>query len=286
MGMPEQPSIVVVGSVNLDIVARTGRLPVPGETITGATLDRFPGGKGANQALAARRLGANVSLIACVGNDAEADLALALLREGGVDLSGCVVDDLASTGVALISVADNGENLIVVAPGANRRLMPERISLPAADALICQLEVPVPTLQHIVAAYHGSICINLAPAAEVPDALLARADVMVVNQTEAAFYGERLHRCGGLVVETYGADGAAIFEQGKRVAVSTAPKIDAVDTTGAGDCFTAALTVAMAEGSSLKAALDFACVAGAAAASKPGAQPSLPYRDALTDSAP
>jgi ribokinase len=280
--MSERPSIVVVGSVNLDIVARASRLPVPGETITGATLDRFPGGKGANQALAARRLGADVALIACVGNDAEAEAALSLLREGGVDLSGCVVDDAAATGVALISVAATGENLIVVAPGANRRLLPERVSLPAADALICQLEVPVPTLEFLVGRFPGSICVNLAPAAEVPDALLARADVLVVNQTEAAFYGDRLHRCGGLVVETYGAGGAAIFEHGERVVVAAAPEIDAVDTTGAGDCFTAALTVAMAEGRSLQAALDFACRAGAAAASKPGAQPSLPFRDALT----
>lgn len=276
--MAEVPSIVVVGSVNLDLVARAERLPVPGETVTGATLDRFPGGKGANQALAARRLGADVSLIGCVGNDAEAEAALELLKKSGVNLSGCVVHATAPTGVALISVSAGGENQIVVAPGANRELTSASIVLPAADALVCQLEVPVPTLLDLVTTFAGSVCINLAPAADVPDELLGRADIVVVNQTEADFYGERLHSSGGLVVETYGAAGAAIFEDGEKIAIASAPAIDAVDTTGAGDCFTAALTVAIAEGKGPQAALEFACHAGAAAALKAGAQPSLPYR--------
>jgi ribokinase len=284
--MAETPSVVVVGSVNLDLVARADRLPVPGETITGATLDRFPGGKGANQALAARRLGADVTLIGCVGDDAEAGAALRLLREGGVDLSACLVHPSAPTGLALICVSAAGENQIVVAPGANRELTSAGVTLPEADALICQLEVPVPTLLELVAAFPGSVCINLAPAADVPDELLDSADVLVVNQTEAEFYGERLHRSGVLVVETYGAAGAAIFRNGERIAAAGAPKIDAVDTTGAGDCFTAALTVAIAEGKAPQAALEFACRAGAAAALKPGAQPSLPLRsdvEALRD---
>jgi ribokinase len=277
--MPERPSIVVVGSVNLDIVARAERLPVAGETITGAELSRFPGGKGANQALAARRLGADVSLIGCVGDDAEAGAALALLREGGVELSGCIVDKTASTGVALIAVAATGENQIVVAPGANRELTAAKVDLPAADALICQLEVPVPTLTDVIASFNGTVCINLAPAEDVPDDLLRRADVLIVNETEAEYYGDRLHRLGGLVVETFGAAGAAIFRDGGKVAAAGSPEVDAVDTTGAGDCFTAALIVAMAEGVALQDALEFACAAGAAAATKPGAQPSLPDRE-------
>ena len=276
--MAETPSIVVVGSVNLDLVARADRLPIPGETITGATLDRYPGGKGANQALAARRLGADVALIGCVGDDAEAKAALRLLKEGGVELSGCVVHPSAPTGVALISVSAAGENLIVVAPGANRELTSAGVTIPAADALICQLEVPVPTLLDLVTAFPGSVCINLAPAADVPEELLGRANILVVNQTEAEFYGERLHRLGGLVVETYGAAGASIFRDGEKIAAANAPTIDAVDTTGAGDCFTAALTVAIAEGKAPQAALEFACAAGAAAALKRGAQPSLPHR--------
>jgi ribokinase len=277
--MPERPSIVVVGSVNLDFVARAERLPVAGETITGAELQRFPGGKGANQALAARRLGADVSLIACVGNDAEAEAALALLRESGVDLSGCVVHASAPTGVALIAVSAAGENQIVVAPGANRELAAAGIRLPAADALICQLEVPVPTLTAVIASFDGTICINLAPAAKVPDDVLDRADVLIVNQTEARFYGDRLYRTGALVVETHGAAGAAIFRDGEQVASASAPPVDAVDTTGAGDCFTAALTVQLAAGRELQDALEFACAAGAAAAMKPGAQPALPVRE-------
>lgn len=276
--MPEHPAVVVVGSVNLDIVAAAERLPVAGETVTGAELSRFPGGKGANQALAARRLGASVSLIACVGADAEADAALALLREGGVDLSGCIVDDTAATGVALISVAATGENQIVVAPGANRKLTPDRVRLPAADTLICQLEVPVETLDYVTGAFDGTVCVNLAPAADVPGTLLGRADIIIVNEIESAYYGDRLHDAGGLVVTTLGADGATIYRDGEAVARAAAPAITPVDTTGAGDTFTAALVVAIAEGRSLQYALEFACAAGASAATRPGAQPSLPFR--------
>lgn len=277
--MPERPSIVVVGSVNLDIVATADRLPVAGETVTGATLERFPGGKGANQALAARRLGADVSLIARVGDDAEADAALALLKADGVDLSGCKVLDSVPTGIALISVATDGENQIVVAPGANRALDAADISLPAADALICQLEVPVSTLAAVAERFAGFFCINLAPAMDVPATLIERADLVVVNETEAAFYGERLARADGLVARTFGADGAELVKGGNTIARAAAPSIDAVDTTGAGDAFTAALTVALVEGQSGASALQFACAAGAAAAARAGAQPSLPTRD-------
>ena len=277
--MPERPSIVVVGSVNLDIVATADRLPVAGETVTGATLERFPGGKGANQALAARRLGADVSLIACVGNDAEADAALALLRAGNVDLSGCKVTESTTTGIALISVANHGENQIVVAPGANRELDEADISLPAADALICQLEVPVSTLDKIAQRFAGFFCINLAPAMNVPEALIERADLIIVNETEAAFYGDALVGTRGMVARTFGADGAELVKAGTTIARAAAPSIDAVDTTGAGDTFTAALTVALMQGRPEEDALKFACAAGAAAATKAGAQPSLPTRD-------
>ena len=140
------PSVVVIGSINLDLSASVSRLPAPGETVTGATLERFPGGKGANQALAARRLGADVTLIGCVGKDAAADEALALLRDGGVDLSRCVTHNSAATGIALISVAKSGENCIVVAPGANAVLAYDDVELPSADALICQLEIPTATI--------------------------------------------------------------------------------------------------------------------------------------------
>ena len=277
--MTEPKTIVVVGSVNLDFVATVDKLPVAGETVSGAELNRFPGGKGANQALAARRLGADVSLVARVGDDANADEALALLSSGEVDLSACGRDTEIPTGVALIAVPADGENQIVVAPGANRHLRPEMLSLSVADALICQLEVPVATLLHAATTYDGFFCINLAPAMPVPDALIKRADLLVVNETEAEFYGAALTGCDGLLATTFGAAGAALSRKGEMIAKAKSPVIEAVDTTGAGDTFTAALTVALLDGMQAQPALEFACAAGAAAAMKQGAQPSLPNRE-------
>lgn len=269
--------ITVVGSVNLDFVASAATLPAPGETVTGATLARHPGGKGANQALAARRLGAEVTLVGRVGADSMADEALALLKRDGVDLSACVADASAATGVALIAVSADGENQIVVAPSANARFAPD--ALPAIEgALICQLELPVETVTAAVARAPGFVCVNLAPAAAVPDAIFTRADLLVVNEIEAAFYGTKLHSGGGRVAITYGARGAALFERGKKIAEATGVKITPVDTTGAGDCFVGALTLALLEGMAPDRALAFSCAAGAAAAMKAGAQPSLPTR--------
>jgi len=270
--------ILVVGSVNLDLSASVTRLPAPGETVTGAELHRFGGGKGANQALAACRLGANVKLIANVGNDANATEALALLHDAGVDLSHCVIDEHAATGVALICVAASGENHIVVAPGANARLASDSFEIPPAEALICQLEIPAETITQVAADFAGFICINLAPAREVDAALLARADLIVVNETEAAWYGDKLMKCKGFIATTHGAKGAEMRKNGDLVASAKSPAVDAIDTTGAGDTFTAALTLALVEGQSPEDALKFACAAGAAATTKRGAQPSLPTR--------
>ncbi len=275
--------IVVVGSVNLDLVASVKKLPEPGETVTDATLDRFPGGKGANQALAAKRLGADVRLIAGVGDDAAADEALVMLREGGVDLTGLQVFGDAPTGTAMIAVDPSGENHIVVAPGANRSLTPESLDIPRADALICQLEVPTEVVAAAAARFDGFFCVNLAPAKQVDVTVLQRADLIIVNEVEAAWYGDSLNACSGMIATTVGAAGATISKDGEDIATAKPPRVDTVDTTAAGDTFTAALTVAVVEGQSPQEALEFACAAGAVACTKLGAQPSLPTRDDVLD---
>ena len=270
--------IVVVGSINLDLSARVARLPAPGETITGASLSRFPGGKGANQALAARRLGADVQLVGCVGDDWAADEALALLREGGVDLSRLQVLPDSPTGIALICVAPSGENQIVVAPGANAAMDQGALVLESADALICQLEIPADVIARAAAEFQGFFCANLAPAKEIDATVLQRADLVIVNEIEAAWYGETLEACGGLVATTYGSSGASLQRNGELIAEAQPPVVTAVDAVGAGDAFTAALTVALVEGAEPARALRFACAAGAVAATRAGAQPSLPTR--------
>ena len=270
--------ITVVGSINLDLVATAPRLPAPGETVTGATLARYPGGKGANQAYAAEKLGAEVSLIGRVGNDAMAGEALALMSELGVDLAGVEVDVAAPTGVALIAVDPTGENQIVVAAGANHLVTPEQLPQRIEGALIVQLELPVETVEAAVGRATGFVCANLAPAQPVSEALLRRADLIVVNETEAAFYGEALHWGGGRVVVTKGAQGAALYQRGVETASARPPAVEAVDATGAGDAFVAAITMALLEGMAPDEALRFACAAGAVAATRPGSQPSAPER--------
>lgn len=271
--------ITVVGSINLDLVATAPQLPAPGETVTGATLARHPGGKGANQALAAEKLGAEVSLIGRVGNDAMAGEALALMEDLGVDLAGVEVDVAAPTGVALIAVDPTGENQIVVAAGANHMVTPEQLPQRIEGALIVQLELPIETVEAAVGRATGFVCANLAPAAPVSERLLRRADLIVVNETEAAFYGDGLHRGGGRVVVTKGARGAAMYQRGVEMAWASPPAVEAIDATGAGDAFVAAITVALLEGMGPAEALRFACAAGAFAATRPGAQPSAPERD-------
>ena len=274
-------SIAVIGSVNIDIVARVARLPTPGETVTGAELNRFPGGKGANQALAARRLGADVQLIARVGDDASADDALSLLRDGNVDLTECRSVAGTATGTALIAVAPSGENHIVVAPGANRLLTPDDLQGVDADALICQLEVPVPVVVRAAETYRGFFCVNLAPAAEIDVTVLQRADLVVVNETESSWYGRSLDACSGMVATTRGAGVATLELDGRVIAEAKPPVVDVVDTTGAGDTFTAALVLALVEGQAPADALNFACVAAAVSTTSRGAQPSLPGRKSV-----
>jgi ribokinase len=260
------PRITVVGSANTDYVARCERLPRPGETVTDATLERIPGGKGANQAVAAARMGATVRFVGRVGTD---ELVLRSLERDGVDTS-AVVREEGEGGVALILVDARGENVIVVAPGANRRLTAADVDVGECDAVICQQEIP---LEAIVAAAEGApfFCLNAAPA-RGPLAPELKPDLLVVNRYEYDVVGAR----DGLVALTLGSEGAALLEGGVEVARAHPPEVQVVDGTAAGDAFCAALVVSLLEGLEREDALRRACVAGALAASKPGAQPSLP----------
>ena len=275
-------TIGVVGSINLDLVASGAPLPRAGETVTGARFAQHPGGKGANQALAARRLGAEVKMVGCVGDDALAETALALLRQDGVDVGSVMSEIGTPTGVALIAVSPEGENQITVASGANANVSASDVAgLPTCDVILCQLEVPVHAIEAAAdraTATGALLAINLAPAIEVPSTLLDRADLLIVNEIEAAFYGDALHHDGGLVALTLGGEGAVLFKQGREIARSKAYPVNVVDTTGAGDTFCGALACALAEGQEPQAALNFASAAGALAVTKPGAQPSLPWR--------
>jgi ribokinase len=251
--------LTVVGSINLDLVARVERLPRAGETIAGSAFERFPGGKGANQAVAAARLGARVRLVGAVGTDPLADEALAELRAAGVELE---LQETGTTGVALIVVAADGENQIVVVPGANAAVTP----VSPRGAVLCQLEVPDEVV--LAAARNADFfALNAAPARAID----LVPDLLIVNRLEHEIVSR-----GRLVAVTYGAEGAALFEDGVEVARAAPPLVAAVDGTAAGDAFAACLVVSLLEGRPRHEALRRACAAGALAATKLGAQRSLP----------
>jgi len=275
-------SIAIIGSINLDIVAHVKNFPQPGETITNAVVDRFPGGKGANQALAAHRLGASVFMVGRVGNDPAADEALQTLRAEQVDLTYCKPLKDFSTGLAMIVVTEAGENQIVVAPGANAAFDPQHLEVPPTDACIAQLEVPIETILKAARASDNFFCLNAAPAKPVPHELLEHVDLLVVNEIEAQALGKELDIYHGLLACTYGSKGAILSRNGEQIAEAKPPKVDVVDTTGAGDAFTAALTVALVSGMKPQAALEHACVVGALTTTKMGAQ-SSPHLNAVRE---
>jgi ribokinase len=259
------PQLTVVGSINLDLVVQAEQLPRPGETVSGARFERVPGGKGANQAVAAARLGAQVRMVGCVGRDELAEEALVGLHDAGVEERWLFRD--AATGVALITVDGGGETTIVVAPGANAELRPTDLDLGDADAVLCQQEIPVETVAR-AAELAPRFFLNAAPArAGAPD-----AELTVVNRLELDALGERR----GLVCLTLGAEGAVLLHDGEEVARAEPPAVEAVDGTGAGDAFTACIVVSLLEGRPRAEALRRACAAGALAASRFGAQTSLP----------
>jgi ribokinase len=258
------PDLTVVGSVNLDLVARASRLPRVGETLTDATFARYPGGKGANQAVAAARLGADVRFIGAVAQDAFADEALAGMRQAGVELE---LGHGEATGVAVILVDEQGENVIVVAPGANAQVGRVEIE----GNVLSQLEVADETVLS-AAQSADRFFLNAAPARAIPAEVVRSAELVVVNRYEL----DSLPETPRLLALTLGEEGAVLIEDGHEVARAAAPRVSTVDGTAAGDSFTACLVVSLLEERDREEALQRACAAGAIAASRAGAQPSLP----------
>jgi ribokinase len=253
-----RPRLTVVGSANLDLTAKVKRLPRPGETVTDASFARAPGGKGANQAVAAARLGAEVRFVGAVGEDEFAEQALSGLRAAGVEIE---VARRGDTGIALIVVAADGDNQIVVVPGANAT-----VDAVGSGTVLSQLEIPLETVLANAEAADW-FCLNAAPAKPVD----VEPDLLVVNR-----YEYEVNSRAKLVALTLGAEGAVLLGNGSEVARAKPPKVNAVDGTGAGDAFTACLVVSHHEGRDWDEALRRACGAGAIAVTRPGAQPSLP----------
>jgi ribokinase len=291
--------VVVVGSSNTDMVVRAERLPKPGETVLGGALAMLPGGKGANQAVAAAKLGAQVTMVARVGADVFGDAAVSHFEMAGIETKFVVRDTETPSGAALIGVDEaTGENAIIVAPGANARLGISDIedaaeAVRAADVVICQLESPLETVEAVLAmaARAGTTTIlNPAPAQVLPMSLLQGVSVLTPNAGEAAMLAGQdednhvlaaqwLRRLGAAnVVVTLGARGCYVSTEVGDTAVPGIPARKVVDTTAAGDCFTGALAVALAEGCNLERAAKFANVVASLCVERRGAQPSLPTR--------
>jgi len=293
-------SIVVVGSLNMDLVVRTLRLPRVGETVLGTSFDTIPGGKGANQAVAAARLGGQVAMVGRVGQDAYGRALVDNLQQNAVDVSRIVTDDSVPTGVALIAVGAGGENQIIVYPGANGRVTPGDVDAAASrltpgSVLVAQFETPLATVTYALelARSRGAITVlNPAPAVSEIGPWIRHADYLVPNETEAAtltgltIAGDADVRRAAQALRDIGAR-HVVITLGNRGAYWAGPDgeghvpafpVQAVDTTAAGDAFVGALAVALTEGLSLPDAVRFGCAAGAVAVTRFGAQPSLPTR--------
>lgn len=287
--------IVVIGSINLDMITRVDRLPAPGETVRGSGFSTAAGGKGANQALAAARAGAKVRMIGAVGKDGFAVEALSCLREEKVDLSG-VAETHAATGIAAILVDDAGENVIAVAPGANDSVLPGDLAkalLKRGDVVLLQQEIPLPTLEAALdaaAAAGTASVLNTAPFRPETAGFIGKADYAIANETEFDLYSRALGLEGGdrparmrayaaktgrTIVVTLGGDGVLAATPDDFLQAA-ALKITPVDTVGAGDTFCGYFGAALSAGLPLAAALERAAAAGSLACLKPGAQPAIP----------
>jgi ribokinase len=306
--MPHPCTVVVVGSLNMDLKVRTPRLPVPGETLLGSSFSTDSGGKGANQAVAAARMGVAVAMLGCIGHDAHGDALARSLREAGVAVEALVVDEVQASGIGAIFLMPDGENSIVVVPGANHALTPARVEAQAhllrqARLVVVQLECPLDSVRRAlrIAREAGvTTLLNAAPAQPLDDALLADVDWLVVNEVEAAMLSglpvdtpaeveqaaQALRRRGpAQVVVTLGAAGMHHAGPDGTLALP-APRVTAVDTTGAGDTFVGALAAGLAEGAPLAATFARAQIAAALAVSRLGTQSAMPTRAEVDAFAP
>ncbi|HKL31975.1 MAG TPA: ribokinase [Tangfeifania sp.] len=293
-----KPKIVVIGSSNTDMVVKVPHIPAPGETIMGTDFLTIPGGKGANQAVAAARAGAAVTFITCVSDDSFGKQAVENYRNDGIDVSCIKVQPGIHSGIALINVAEDGENSISVAPGANSYLLPEDVhgfeaAFDGAKVVLAQLEIPVETVEAAAEVAHKKgipFILNPAPGAVIPESLLSKVTIITPNETEAAIItsrknfsekdipemaGEISERGGTTVLLTLGSKGVYLkspdFEE-----IIPGHRVKAVDTTAAGDVFNGALAAAFAGGMQLNKAVDFAQRAAAISVTRMGAQPSAP----------
>lgn len=295
-----KPSIVVVGSSNTDMVVKAAHLPVPGETILGGTFFMNPGGKGANQAVAAARLGGSVTFICKTGNDIFGEQAVQLFKNEGIDTSYLCADPENPSGVALITVDKEAENCIVVASGSNATLSPDDLAkaqsvIESAAIVLLQLEIPLNTVDYVArtaAAKGVKVVLNPAPACVLSDALLQQVSIITPNEKEAAMLSgiavtdmESAKKAAVTIKEkgpqtvilTLGKNGALIYDQNEFVHVPGIA-VKAVDTTAAGDVFNGAFVVALADGKSIACATAFACKAATISVTRLGAQSSAPYK--------
>lgn len=283
--------IAVVGSVNRDLIVSTGTLPGPGETVLGSGHVEAPGGKGGNQAVAAARLGAIVSFVGRVGDDAAGAMLIDAFTSEAVDVTHLAVSDTVRTGLAVITVDDRGENTIVVDPAANALVGRSNVASAAhvvrsATVTLLQLEIPIETVVEAAAAAGGSVILNAAPVIPLPETLLRRTDILIVNapELEALTGSSDPESAAALAVPvtvvTLGADGAALVD-GTAVTHYEAPEVDVVDTTGAGDTFCGALAAGVDAGLELDEAVSRAVAAASLATTALGARTAMPTADEL-----